>query len=150
MTSDAPEFPYTVLRALLSEGRARSCRAIAVTYAHQSAVHRLRCNMSPKKCVFGCQGKTTLHRFPKNQALRDQWMEFVFPEHQHSCASVLVCSMHFEDDFFINKAQFEAGFANRLVLKDGAVPTLKVNGLALEPQAVSRTASNICVCLSAC
>jgi len=35
-------------------------------------------NMSPKKCVFGCQGKTTLHRFPKNQALRDQWMEFVF------------------------------------------------------------------------
>ena len=57
-------------------------------------------------------------------------MEFVFPEHQRSCASVLVCSLHFDDDCFINKAQFDAGFADRLMLKNGAVPTIKVHGRA--------------------
>ena len=41
-----------------------------------------------------------------------------------------------------------AGFADRLMLKDGAVPTIKVHGRALEPQAVSKTASNVCVLLA--
>ena len=55
-------------------------------------------------------------------------MGFVFPEHQWSCASVLVCSLLFDDDRFINKAQFDAGFADSLMLKDGEVPTIKVHG----------------------
>ena len=38
-----------------------------------------------------------------------------------------------------------AGFADRLMLKDGTVPTIKVHGRAMEPQAVSKTASNVCV-----
>ena len=87
--------------------------------------------MSPKKWVFGCQGKTTLHRFPKNPALRDQWMEFVFPEHQRGLCKT-VCSLHFDDDCFINKAQID-GFADRLMLKDRAVTMIKVRGRALEP-----------------
>ncbi len=31
----------------------------------------------------------------------------------------------FVDERFINKAQFDAGFAHRLILKDGAVPAIK-------------------------
>ncbi len=33
---------------------------------------------SLKKCVFGCEGKITLFSFPKNPALREQWIQFVF------------------------------------------------------------------------
>ncbi len=44
------------------------------------------------------------------------------------------------DECFINKAQFDAGFAHRLTLKDGAVPPIKYDGL----QVVSETASNVC------
>ncbi len=31
----------------------------------------------------------------------------------------------FVDEHFINKAQFDAGFEHRLILKDGAVPAIK-------------------------
>ncbi len=34
--------------------------------------------MSLKKCVFGCEGKINSFSFPKNTALRKQWMQFVF------------------------------------------------------------------------
>ncbi len=34
----------------------------------------------------------------------------------------------FVDECFINKAQFDAGFAHRLILKDGAVPAIKDPG----------------------
>lgn len=78
--------------------------------------------MSPKKCVFGCEGKMSLFSFPKNPALREQWKRVVFPGQERSCASVFVCSRHFGDECFMNKAQFDAGFADRLKLKDGAVP----------------------------
>ena len=43
------------------------------------------------------------------------------------------------------EVQFDGGFADHLMFKDGAVPTIKVHGRALEPQAVSKTASNVCV-----
>ncbi|XP_073700525.1 uncharacterized protein [Garra rufa] len=81
--------------------------------------------MSPKKCVFGCEGKFSLFSFPKNPALRERWMQFVFPGQQRSVASVFVCSRHFSDECFVNKAQVDAGFAYRLLLKDGAVPVIK-------------------------
>ncbi|XP_067299120.1 uncharacterized protein [Pseudorasbora parva] len=89
--------------------------------------------MSPKKCIFGCQAKTVQHCVPKNPAIRQRWMEFVFPEKQRRCTNFYVCALHFDADCFINKAQFDAGFSDRLILKDGAVPTIKVP--TLEPQA---------------
>ncbi|XP_051742028.1 gastrula zinc finger protein XlCGF57.1-like [Ctenopharyngodon idella] len=92
--------------------------------------------MSRKKCVFCCKGKTALFSFPKNPALREQWMQFVFPGQQRSCGSVFVCSRHFGDECFTNKAQFDAGFADRLKLKDGAVPAIKDPGHGSEPQAM--------------
>ncbi|XP_058650006.1 uncharacterized protein LOC131551236 [Onychostoma macrolepis] len=75
--------------------------------------------MSLKKCVFGCEGKITLFSLSKNPALGKQWMLFVFPGQQRSFSSVFV------DQRFINKAQFDAGFVHRLILKDEAVPAIK-------------------------
>ncbi len=43
----------------------------------------------------------------------------------------------FVDERFINKAQFDAGFAHRLILKDGAVPAIKDPGHDSELQMVS-------------
>ncbi len=45
-------------------------------------------NVSKKECVFGCEGKLILFSFPKNPALREQWMRFVFPGQQRSFATV--------------------------------------------------------------
>ncbi len=52
----------------------------------------------------------------------------------------------FFDERFINKAQFDAGVAHRLILKDGAVPAIKDLGHDSELQTVSETPSNGCVC----
>ncbi len=54
----------------------------------------------------------------------------------------------FVDERFINKAQFDAGFAHCLILKDGVVPAIKDPGHDSELQMVSETASNICVLLA--
>ncbi len=54
----------------------------------------------------------------------------------------------FVDERFINKAQFDAGFAHRLILKDGAVPAIKDPGHDSELQMVSETASNVSVLLA--
>ncbi len=94
--------------------------------------------LSLKKCVFGCEGKITLFIFPKNSALRKLWMQFVILGQQRSFSSVFV------DESFINKAQFDAGFAHRLILKDGAVPAIKDPGHDSKMQTVSETASNVC------
>lgn len=51
------------------------------------------------------------------------------------------------DERFINKALFDAGFAQCLILKDGAVPAIKDPGHDSELQTVSETASNVCVLL---
>ncbi len=49
----------------------------------------------------------------------------------------------FVDKCFINKAQFDTGFAHRLILKDGAVPAIE-DPHDSELQTVSDTASNVC------
>ncbi len=45
----------------------------------------------------------------------------------------------FVDECFMNKAQFDAVFAHRLILKDGAVPAIKDPGHDSEQQTVSET-----------
>ncbi len=54
----------------------------------------------------------------------------------------------FVDERFINKAQFDSGFAHRLILKDGAVPAIKDPGHDSELQMESETASNVSVLLA--
>ncbi len=63
-------------------------------------------------------------------------MQFVFPGQQQSFSSLFV------DKYFMNKAQFDAGFVHRLILKDGAVPAIKDPGHDSELQMISETASN--------
>ena len=71
-------------------------------------------------------------------------------ESESSSPIKALCSLlvHFDDDCFINKAQFDAGFADRLMLKDGAVPAIKVHGRELKPQAVSNCVKCLCVLLA--
>ncbi len=109
---------------------------------HSAELHGTRSGTMSLKCVFGCEGKITLFSFPKNPALREQWMQFVFPGQQWSFESMFV------EERFINKAQFDAGFAHCLILKDGAVPAIKDPGHDSELQMVSETVSNICVLLA--
>ncbi len=81
------------------------------------------------------KGKITLISFPKNPALVDA---VCFSGQQWSFASVLV------GECFINKAQFDAKFAQGLILKDGVVPAIKDPNHESELQTVSETASNVC------
>ncbi len=49
--------------------------------AHQR--HRQRCiTLTQEEVCFGCKGKISLFSFPKNPALCEQWMQFVFPGQQ--------------------------------------------------------------------
>ncbi len=52
----------------------------------------------------------------------------------------------FIDERFINKAQFDNGFAHHLILKDAAVPALKDPGHDSELQTVSEMASKSLFC----
>lgn len=137
-------FLIWVLRALLPEERARARRPEQI-----HSLTRARERNVTKEVCFWLPGQDNPAQITKKKTtLRDQWMEFIFTEHQRSCASVFVCSLHFEDACFTNKSQFDAGFAKRLFLKDDAVPTKKGHDRVLEPQAVSKTASNISVLLT--
>ncbi len=93
---------------------------------------------SLKKCVFGCEGKITLFSFPKQPTVT--WTVDIVC-FSGAAMEFLKC---FVDKRFINKAQFDAGFAHRLILKDGAVPAIKDPGHDSELQMVSETASNDC------
>ncbi len=82
----------------ISPGRARPCThrpeesdSAPINALHSAALHGTRSGrISLEKCVFGCEGKITLFSFPKNPALRKQWMQSVFPEQQRSFSSVFV------------------------------------------------------------
>ncbi len=125
--------PEERVRAHIDQSERES---VPINALHSVALHGTRSGrMSLKKCVFGCEGKIILFSFPKNPALRKQWMQFVFPGQQRNFSSVFV------DEGFINKAQFD-----RLILKDGTVPAIKDPGHDSELQMVSETASNVCVC----
>ncbi len=95
-------------------------------------------NVSKEVC-FWLWGKDNLVQLPKtthryvNSCFSGAAMEF------------LKC---FVDERFINKAQFNAGFAHGLILKDGAVPAIKDPGHDSELQMVSETASNVSVLLA--
>ncbi len=85
----------------ISPGRTRPCthqpereREQPINVLHPAALHGTRSGrMSLKKCVFGCEGKITLFSFPKNPALREQWMQFAFPGQQWSFSSVLLTNV---------------------------------------------------------
>jgi len=74
--------------------------------------------ISSRKCVFGCEGKLTLFSFPQRPS-DFGWVVAV-------CVSWLAtpvrkglgCLLRLEDGRFLNKDQYDAGFAGRLKTLD--------------------------------
>ena len=89
-----------------------------------------------RSCVL-CKTKTsTMYALPKDVTLRAKWLDFIFgqtPQHY----SVVVCSLHFEDGDFLNLWEYNMGFAKRLMLKPGAVPSSRHSGSFTAPPGVS-------------
>ncbi|XP_038575013.1 uncharacterized protein LOC119902736 isoform X1 [Micropterus salmoides] len=81
--------------------------------------------MSRRRCVLHCEGQPSMHRLPKDESLKNQWIKFIFNTvPQDYSPNLLLCSNHFREDCFLNRQQYNSGFAQRLVLKDDATPTL--------------------------
>ncbi|XP_067298749.1 uncharacterized protein [Pseudorasbora parva] len=75
--------------------------------------------------VPGCtRDVRTFHSLPLDKKCRHAWLMFVYNRiPKQFNAKLFVCSAHFTTDSFSNLGQFEAGFAQRLQLKKGAIPT---------------------------
>ncbi len=98
-------------------------------------------NVSKEVC-FWLWGKDNLVQLPKRT---QRYVNSGYSLFFRGSMEFLKC---FVDERFYNKAQFDAGFAHRLILKDGAVPALKDPGHDSELQMVSETASNVSVLLA--
>ncbi|KAG5265320.1 hypothetical protein AALO_G00240960 [Alosa alosa] len=86
------------------------------------------------KCsVPGCTEKGEVcHSLPKDPRTRQAWIMFVYQKIPAKFdAQLFICSKHFPLDSFQNLGQFKAGFAKLLLLKRGAVPTVRSS----QPQA---------------
>ncbi|KAG7235266.1 hypothetical protein INR49_002872, partial [Caranx melampygus] len=81
------------------------------------------------KCVVrGCRASNkSLHRLPKEQNIAEKWIEFVFgdPHRPVSAKSFVVCSAHFAPECIHNQRQFDVGVLSKLILKKGAIPTIR-------------------------
>lgn len=70
----------------------------------------------------------SMHVLPA-EANRTKWLRFIFDGKVPSPGSlpkkIVVCANHFTTDCFENYRQYTAGFALRLRLKKGSVPTIR-------------------------
>ena len=68
----------------------------------------------------------TLHALPKDATVRQQWLAFVRKANQKEITgkSSHVCSQHFREVDFINRKKVELGYAQKLILAEGAVPSI--------------------------
>lgn len=88
----------------------------------------LAVNMS-ECAVFGCKLEpgASLHYLPRNPVLKQKWMDFIY-RHRFSRPSntmgIRICCAHFSNDCFVNFFQRSMGFAKKLILKPGAVPSI--------------------------
>ncbi|KAJ8338519.1 hypothetical protein SKAU_G00374850 [Synaphobranchus kaupii] len=82
--------------------------------------------------VEGCNVRDGLHEPPcrsRNPNVYKQWMLFLgLEDMEYARASVCVCNKHFTEDCFSNHMAVQMGFAKRLNLDKGAVPTLSPGG----------------------
>ncbi|XP_077063253.1 uncharacterized protein LOC143715388 isoform X3 [Siphateles boraxobius] len=91
--------------------------------------------MPSKRCYFHPNCRSTLLSLPRDRGVRDQWLKFIFNSVPHNYdPNLALCAAHFMEESFHNLGEFNAGFAQRLVLKDGAVPTLKTEAVVYGPQ----------------
>lgn len=87
---------------------------------------RMAARPPPSCAVDGCaSGIPTFHNLPKERQCQHAWLMFLYKRiPPHFNQRLVVCSAHFTSDCFANSGQFQGGFAQRLVLNRGAVPTL--------------------------
>lgn len=87
-----------------------------------------------KRCALMFCNKTnddgvSLHRFPKDERIRRQWISFVRQKRDPKTwkpGSGHICSDHFTPDDYTNYGLKLAGFATKLVLKTDAIPSRQV------------------------
>ncbi|XP_056310443.1 uncharacterized protein si:ch73-389k6.1 isoform X2 [Danio aesculapii] len=96
------------------------------------------------KCyVPDCSGDvSTLHTLPADKSSQEVWLKFIYDRVPAQVNSkLMVCSAHFTPDCFSNQGMFQAGFASRLILKKGAVPTIPASKM-LTPKASTSQQQN--------
>ncbi|XP_051269263.1 uncharacterized protein LOC127370858 [Dicentrarchus labrax] len=78
--------------------------------------------------VVGCRLQhRALHTLPASEELRLQWIHFIYDGKVPVPVGKkpIVCANHFLSDCFQNLGQYNAGLAAKLLLKEGAVPTVR-------------------------
>ncbi|XP_071382064.1 uncharacterized protein [Centroberyx affinis] len=80
----------------------------------------------PRLCiVVGCQGVNSGYFFPRDENIRLRWMAQLEGRTRHPLSPTsFICCAHFRKQDFSNWYQKTLGFASKLVLKKGAVPSL--------------------------
>ncbi|XP_056092191.1 piggyBac transposable element-derived protein 4-like isoform X2 [Rhinichthys klamathensis goyatoka] len=97
--------------------------------------------MPSKRCYFHPDCRSTLFSLPRDGGVRDQWLKCIFNSVPHNYyPNLALCAAHFTEESFHNLREFNAGFAQRLVLKDGAVPTLRTEAVVYGPQPQQKSA----------
>ncbi|XDV42435.1 hypothetical protein PO909_011101 [Leuciscus waleckii] len=101
--------------------------------------------------VVGCTDEhRTLFRVPASEKTREQWVRFIFSGNPPETASknLLVCANHFKPECFRNLGQYKAGFASKLFVNEGAIPTERgkaadEGNMAVSQMAVQMTCNRI-------
>ncbi len=95
--------------------------------------------MTSKRCYFHPAVRSSVFGLPTDAVVRQQWLKFMFdyvPDNYNP--NLALCAAHFTEDSFQNLHEFNAGFTQKLLLKHGAVPTLKPEAAVVGPQPVSK------------
>ncbi|XP_039530913.1 piggyBac transposable element-derived protein 4-like isoform X1 [Pimephales promelas] len=97
--------------------------------------------MPSKRCYFHPDSRSAVFSLPRDCGVRDQWLHFIFNSVPNKYQpNLALCASHFTEESFHNLCEFNAGFAQRLVLKDGAVPTLRREAVVNWPKRQTKSA----------
>lgn len=82
----------------------------------------------------------SLHRFPKGEAVRKKWTEFVQRHRQgwQPKSYSVLCSAHFEESCFARNRQIAASLGMNITLNRDAVPTIDAAGKPKTPELSTR------------
>lgn len=95
--------------------------------------------MAPKSfaicSVVGCLNKhKSLHHVPSDEATKTKWINFIFNGNVPEVITkkqLNVCAHHFTTDDFSNLRKYNMGFAERLCLEPGAVPSIRSSTVSI-------------------
>ncbi len=69
--------------------------------------------------------KQSLHCLSSDPIIKREWIKCIFnKDPERVSKNLVICSLHFTADLFMNTAQFDVGFSKRLKLKDDVVLTI--------------------------